>query len=132
MVGFTTRPAWADEYPDFYNMIMSYCGDLQEVDEFNVPFYSNLSYVTVKRSHPIFCNQSPEIQSFIQFLDPELRKGYDSFNKQSAQNDVMASACSIEGQAEYLRRSPVCIRKEMYIQSKTNWASFTNGLGSVD
>ena len=59
MSSFYMRPVWADEYPEFYQALKQNDGYLEYIDEFDVPFWSNVNYVslTSKASHPIFKSQ---------------------------------------------------------------------------
>ncbi len=54
MSSFHMRPMWADEFPEFYQALKRGDGELDHVDEFDVPFWSGVSYVSLKASHPIF------------------------------------------------------------------------------
>jgi hypothetical protein len=54
MVGCTKKADWASDYPFLWSVIVDHAGDIMFIDEFNVPIFSKLRYVSIKRKHDLF------------------------------------------------------------------------------
>ena len=52
---------WKDDYPEFHDMITKPLGQLEYVDEYNVPFWGGINHVLVKpHQHPLFGKETQE------------------------------------------------------------------------
>ena len=107
------KPAWADQYPEFYQAVTSGNGDLEFVDEFDVPYWSRLNYVSLKVSHPIFKAERRFIHNpqEMNSLD-RLLKAWDEINAREV------SLCEDPEWKYLLPRQPRSFPKKLYEEAK--------------
>ena len=123
MVAWTCRPAWADEYPDYYNMIMNQFGQLEHVDELNVPFYSDVTYVTLKQKNILFSESvRASLIAASDESDTQLKAFYDKYDSTISEYQQMAAtSCT----PELILPQPVSINKDLYTHCRSKWESLT-------
>lgn len=51
--------SWKNEFPEFHSMMIKFYGDMQYVDEYDVPFWGNISSVSIRQNHhPLFTKET--------------------------------------------------------------------------
>ena len=109
MVALTARPMWADEYAEFYEMIMKPLGELVRVDIWGVPFYSKVNTVSLKQSHPLFAMVDCHDDEAILAVQELWRAQREDIEKASCHaNAVMR---------RHLHKQPVSVPKTLYEQA---------------
>jgi hypothetical protein len=115
------RPAWADEYPEFYKHQSSGLGELLRVDEFNVPYWSGYpTHVWIRASHPIIQCERRVLhdQSEMNALDKLLQK-YDEINAREQEQ------CALESEKLFLLKQPRPFEIKFYEEAKSIFMSAT-------
>ena len=118
MSAMTCRPDWADEYPDFYHMLMNQFGNLEYVDDLNVPFYSAISYVTLKQKHFLFSESARASLMAANAQDEELKAFYDKYDSTIAEYVRMAAGSP---KPEWVLPQPVNIPKDLYVHCRSKY-----------
>ena len=116
------RPAWADEYPEFYKHQSSGLGELLRVDEFNVPYWSGYpTHVWIRASHPIIQCERRVLhdQSEMNALDKLLQK-YDEINAREQEQ------CALESEKLFLLKQPRPFEIKFYEEAKSIFMSEQN------
>ena len=54
------NPPWKNAHPAFHEMVIQSLGELQCVDEFDVPFWEGKSHVLIKQNHPLFRREAQD------------------------------------------------------------------------
>ena len=121
------RPAWADEYPEFYKHQSSGLGELLRVDEFNVPYWSGYpTHVWIRASHPIIQCERRVLhdQSEMNALDKLLQK-YDEINAREQEQ------CALESEKLFLLKQPRPFEIKFYEEAKSIFMSEQNIMPSL-
>ena len=124
------RPAWADEYPEFYKHSSSGLGELLRVDEFNVPYWSGYpTHVWIRASHPIIQCERRVLhdQSEMNALDKLLQK-YDEINAREQEQCVK---CALESEKLFLLKQPRPFEIKFYEEAKSIFMSEQNIMPSL-
>ena len=116
--------SWNDDYPEFRDMMAQYLGELEYVDEYDVPFWKNISHVSIKpHVHPLF---SKEAQSTLLIENAHqmskeheriIQETFDFFNKERL---FWLDEGISEEWKEPLAKSPIRLPKALYNQFKVS------------
>ena len=113
------RPAYADEYPEFYKHLTSGLGELLHVDEFNVPYWSGYpTRVWIKACHPMLQSERRVLQdqNKLNALD-KLLKQFDDTNADEQEQ------CMVESEKQNLLRQCRAFDIDLYEEAKSIFMS---------
>ncbi len=112
MSSFHVRPMWADEFPEFDQALKQVDGDLEFVDEFDVPFWSGVNYVSLKASHPMFSRSKQRGVLYEKNALDNVLESWDEIN------DCEQKRCQVTEWKTLLLKQPRKITKETYEEAK--------------
>ena len=113
------RFPWISEYPEFWQLIKSGCGEVKMVDEYGVLFWSLLPYVNIKRDHPMFSCSACSSPDPISTLSACENNALDTARRQfQADAEKIRKDCQCLRMDPVMNKSPIAINKELYLQAK--------------